>query len=362
MDLDLKIYRLYNSDLSLFSDEQLLNHYNQYGKNENRICNVKQLLNSKKMIYFNINDYINYNPDLQFNSKTDYVLDYIEKRLDESRIINKKLYDFKLKKQSRFKNLLKVQEYNKDNELNINFLTESEKKEFKFILNHVESCNEWDEGGDISSMIDEKENPTGKNSDLSNRKLVLNIGAGYRTNTDRYYKYDNIINTEIFNYPTTDIICNGDNLPFKDNSFDAVLSLAVLEHVKEPWIHAKEMIRILKPGGKLFVDVPFLQPYHGYPYHYYNMTSAGLLNLFEKNINVISHKVEYWQKPIFSLTWFLSVYSNSLDSNTREKFDNLTVKEIIQNGNNLSLDYVNKLDSHTENILACGTSLFAQKK
>ena len=36
----------------------------------------------------------------------------------------------------------------------------------------------------------------------------------------------------------------------------------------------------MKPGGRIFAAVPFLQPYHGYPDHYYNMTAAGLRNLF----------------------------------------------------------------------------------
>ena len=44
---------------------------------------------------------------------------------------------------------------------------------------------------------------------------------------------------------------------FKDNSFDVVLSLAVLEHVKNPWIHANEMIRVLKPGGFFIASYDF---------------------------------------------------------------------------------------------------------
>ena len=151
-------------------------------------------------------------------------------------------------------------------------------------------------------------------------------------------------------------------MPFKDNSFDAVISLAVLEHVKNPWKHAEEMIRVLKPGGILYVDVPFLQPYHGYPHHYYNMTTAGLRNLFDKKIEVVKHSIESWEKPIYTLTWFLSRYLSYLDENTKKQFSNMTVQQIISNGTNSNLPYVKNMDPEKEEIIACGSSLMAKKK
>ena len=221
-------------------------------------------------------------------------------------------------------------------------------KPYEIGINETESANEWGEDSDITNLI--KEN-----------NLILNIGAGYRKDPKRYFSYPNVINTEVFNYPTTYIVCDGDNLPFKDNSFDVVFSLAVLEHVKNPWAHADEMIRVLKPGGIVYADVPFLQHYHGYPHHYYNMTTAGLKNLFEKKINIVKHRVEPWGKPVFTLTWFLSKYCEFLDEKTREKFKKLTVEEIIKNGNNGELDYVKNLDENKEEIIACTTTLIGKK-
>jgi len=104
--------------------------------------------------------------------------------------------------------------------------------------------------------------------------LVLDCGAGRRSDY-----YDNVVNFEIVDYETTDVRGVGEALPFVDGSFDAVLSLAVLEHVKDPFRCAREIARVLKPGGELMCCVPFLQPLHGYPHHYYNMTHQGLRNL-----------------------------------------------------------------------------------
>jgi len=50
-------------------------------------------------------------------------------------------------------------------------------------------------------------------------------------------------------------------LPFRENSFDAVLSLGVLEHIEEGPEHAlEEVVRVLKPGGTLFFQVPYNSP------------------------------------------------------------------------------------------------------
>jgi predicted SAM-dependent methyltransferase len=336
--MDCKIYRKYNSDLKNYTDLELENHFNSYGKNENRIYNLESLIKKNiHLIYFNIDNYKENNKDLKFESDSDYIIDYLENRINGNRKISSKLTEFKKNKQKLIQDKLK---YTVPNNHYI--------KPYEIGINETESANEWENDSDISKLI--KEN-----------NLILNIGAGYRKCTERYFSLSNVINTEVFNYPTTDIVCDGDNLPFKDNSFDVVLSLAVLEHVKNPWIHANEMIRVLKPGGIVYADVPFLQPYHGYPHHYYNMTTAGLQNLFEKKIKIIKHCVEPWSKPIYTLTWFLSKYCEFLDENSRKKFKKLTVNEILKNGNNIDLDYVKNLDKNKEEIIACGTTLIGKK-
>ena len=54
---------------------------------------------------------------------------------------------------------------------------------------------------------------------------ILDLGAGNRRHAS------NVINLEIEATPEVDIIADGHLLPFKDNTFDAVISEAVLEHV-----------------------------------------------------------------------------------------------------------------------------------
>lgn len=53
------------------------------------------------------------------------------------------------------------------------------------------------------------------------------------------------------------VVADLEKLPFPDNSFDAVTSLWVLEHVHHPDRIFSEISRVLKPGGKFFFETPY---------------------------------------------------------------------------------------------------------
>lgn len=187
--------------------------------------------------------------------------------------------------------------------------------------------------------------------------LILDNGCGLRN-----VYYDNVVNFEIVDYPTTDVLGIGEKLPFKSDVFDAVFSLNVLEHVKNPFECANEIIRVLKPGGILYIVVPFLQPFHGYPNHYYNMTSSGLKNLFSGKIQVIESSVPLAGLPIWSLHLFLNYYIQGLPQSVAGKFKNMRIYEFLDNPiEYLEKDFVNQLKPGTNEELACTNSLIAQK-
>jgi SAM-dependent methyltransferase len=109
--------------------------------------------------------------------------------------------------------------------------------------------------------------------------FVLNIGSG---NSPRK---TGILNVDLMDYDNVDIICDIHDLPFKDESVDAVLNIAVLEHVKSPQLVLNEIYRVLKPGGKVFSVIPFMQPFHASPNDFQRFTLPGiefLHNDFEK--------------------------------------------------------------------------------
>ena len=53
-----------------------------------------------------------------------------------------------------------------------------------------------------------------------------------------------------------DIVANGDDLPFKDNTVDFVINSHVLEHFWDPIKTLKEWLRVVKPNGYLFLIIP----------------------------------------------------------------------------------------------------------
>jgi SAM-dependent methyltransferase len=79
-------------------------------------------------------------------------------------------------------------------------------------------------------------------------------------------------------------------LPIKSDSADTIVSISVMEHLKEPKTFLKEANRILKPGGNIVLQVPFMWWVHEAPYDYFRYTEYGLKYLFEeakfKNIKI----------------------------------------------------------------------------
>lgn len=184
--------------------------------------------------------------------------------------------------------------------------------------------------------------------------LVLDCGAGLR-HTD----YAHVVNYEIVPYDSTDVLGVAEQLPFADDTFDAVLSLNVLEHVKDPFQAAREIMRVLKPGGELFAVAPFLQPLHGYPHHYYNMTAQGLMNLFEplQDKRIMRYGAMH---PVFTVNWVLAEYANALDGHHRDAFLDMSVRSLLQSPEQLMGEaFATALNEDGHARIASATGLLA---
>ena len=186
--------------------------------------------------------------------------------------------------------------------------------------------------------------------------LLLDCGAGRRPTY-----FSNVVNFEIVNYDTTDVIGVGEELPFIDNSFSCVISVAVLEHVRDPFRCAKEIIRVLKPGGTLFCCAPLLAPLHAYPHHYYNMTNAGLRALFESNLKIESHFVGDSGHPIHALSWILRAWLEGLSAEPRHNFMERRVGDLLDPDSLLREPFCLELNDEKRFELALATILIGTK-
>lgn len=111
---------------------------------------------------------------------------------------------------------------------------------------------------------------------------ILVIGAG-----ERQYPGD-ITYTDVAFAKNISCICDSHDIPYSDQSFDAVIADSVLEHVCDPQRCVAEYTRVLKPGGFVYAVTPFLQPGHQGAYDFTRFTHLGHRRLFRQFDEVAS--------------------------------------------------------------------------
>jgi len=79
-----------------------------------------------------------------------------------------------------------------------------------------------------------------------------------------------------------DLTWDGKTIPLDAGSIDTVFMTEVLEHVHKPGEMLREVRRVLKPGGIVFLTVPFTWPMHELPYDYHRFTPIALRAYLEE--------------------------------------------------------------------------------
>jgi SAM-dependent methyltransferase len=77
-------------------------------------------------------------------------------------------------------------------------------------------------------------------------------------------------------YAPVDYVCSLDAIPVESERYDLVLCTQVLEHLPEPADVLRELHRVLRPGGRLWLTAPLFYPEHEQPYDFYRYTAFGL--------------------------------------------------------------------------------------
>ncbi len=109
--------------------------------------------------------------------------------------------------------------------------------------------------------------------EIAKRGVILDVGGGepFGKWMSEYKDLFKDRDYRTFDYDAStgaDVVGDIHAIPLPDDSVDAIICSSVLEHVREPHVAMREMQRILRPGGKLFLFVPSTYPYHARKGHY----------------------------------------------------------------------------------------------
>ncbi len=125
----------------------------------------------------------------------------------------------------------------------------------------------------------------------------LNVGAG-RVQLD-----PRIRTLEIEAGPGIDYVGSAEDIPLPASAVDLVICQEVLEHVAHPRRAAAEFFRVLKPGGRLYLQLPFMIGYHPCPRDYWRFSHEGI----EQLVQEAGFVVEQRQEAVGSATGYYRV-------------------------------------------------------
>jgi SAM-dependent methyltransferase len=125
---------------------------------------------------------------------------------------------------------------------------------------------------------------------FSPSQQVLDIGCGYMP----YKKFFSCHYVGADPLPNVhpDVTCNAWQVPYPDQSFDGIILNQSLEHILRPKATAKEVYRLLKPGGHLIVTTPQTMKNHS--------VAIPATDAPFKNFNLLNQP--YWQNDFFRFT------------------------------------------------------------
>lgn len=169
---------------------------------------------------------------------------------------------------------------------------------------------------------------------FENKKNIIDIGGGLRiskqkgnrfdTKREWIIKYLDKVDYKILDpVPdyNPDIIGDIHNLPLENESVDAIICIAVLEHIENPFQAFDEMFRVLKKDGYCFIYVPFIYYYHAQPGYYgdfWRYTEDGVRHLSRNftsiEIQSIRWPLETWvYLSPFGRIKFLNTLARKID-------------------------------------------------
>jgi SAM-dependent methyltransferase len=137
------------------------------------------------------------------------------------------------------------------------------------------------------------------------RRFLASIDSGHKLldlGSGRRRLAPNVVTTDVAAWPEVDVVADAHRLPFAEASFDAIVLQAVIEHVLDPIQLLEEARRALRPGGRIYVEAPFLYPEHD-EHDYRRWTRRGLEVDVGRHFEVLESGIVIGPAPVLSMIW-----------------------------------------------------------
>lgn len=142
--------------------------------------------------------------------------------------------------------------------------------------------------------------------------LVIGAGDNPGINHRIRERFSTVTITDIVKGPGVDIVCDGHALPLTNDSVDAVVVIAVLEHVLSPETVVGQITRVLREGGVIYADTAFMQQVHMGRFDFGRFTDLGHRWLFRSYDEILRSNAG---GPGAGLAWAISYFFLSFCGN-----------------------------------------------
>ncbi|MGF0237185.1 methyltransferase domain-containing protein [Rhodococcus sp. IEGM1300] len=175
--------------------------------------------------------------------------------------------------------------------------------------------------------------------------------------------HPDVLSVDILPTHNTDIVAEAEALPFADGSIAWVESDAVFEHLYDPFAAISEMRRVLKGGGGLMVDTAFMQGYHGFPGHYFNMTPQAAETFLVDDFELVESIIPFKDRASNSIENSLHRFIEGLHLADRHQILGMPVGRFIDalRDTETARTWFNQSSEYSKRALAAGVSVIARK-
>jgi len=189
---------------------------------------------------------------------------------------------------------------------------------------------------------------------------VLDVG-GQDINGSLRKPFDTLLkikytSLDIEEHPSVDVVMKpGDAFPFADESFDLIVSTSCFEHDPCFWMTFREMTRVIKKGGYIYVNAPSNGPYHNHPgdnWRFYSDAGQALAYWAGKTIDGKSYPVKVEETfhilPPPNGFWidFVTIWKR-----VDEKVDNIVLSDEVRYKNGLLRSALQETNYKTQSII-----------